>query len=52
MPIFTPDNEPDFAGPYCQWPRCECEQPWEDCEAAFEKQRDDCREALNESFGR
>ena len=22
------DDEPDYVGPYCQWPRCEC-TPWE-----------------------
>ena len=39
------DDEPDYAGPYCQWPRCEC-APWE-CQQRLdeihEKHMDDLR---------
>ena len=39
------DGEPDYAGPYCLWPRCEC-TPWE-CQLqqdeAYDKHMDDLR---------
>ena len=42
---FLGPDDSDYAGPYCQWPRCECE-PWKcqrDRDEAFDKHMDDLR---------
>lgn len=48
-PIHQPDA--DFAGPYCQWPRCECSPP--DCEwdDAFVKHVADAQDCLDREMG-